>query len=90
MNVEPAKLPDGLEAFAKAAAILAEENGIDAFEMTVKPKFELGNYFLRSLYGEIKVRFWQTDGRGRPSRNIVVNYQSSIELPVEYTPASSN
>lgn len=89
MKAEPAKLPQGCEAFAKAAAELAEEHSIESFEMTMKPKFARDDFASRQTYsGDIKVRFWQTDGRGRPSRNIRVRYEASVEFAVEYTPES--
>jgi len=89
MNPQPAKLPDGCEAFARAAAALAEAHGIEKFEMTMKPKFGRDDFDAKKTFnGDIRVTFWQTDGRGRPSRNIRVRYEASVEVAVEYTPES--
>jgi hypothetical protein len=91
MNAMPPQLPPGCEAFAKAAAALAEAHGIERFDMIMRPAFERDDYeSKRSLNGEIKVSFWQTDGRGRPSRNIRVRYEAAIEIAVEYSEESSN
>ena len=91
MNAIPPTIPAGCEAFAKAAAALAEAHGIERFDMTMRPKFERDDYdSKRSLNGDIKVAFWQTDGRGRPSRNIRVSYECRVEIATEYTPESVN
>lgn len=38
--------------------------------------------------GTVKVIYWATDGRGRPSRNIRIHYLAKMESVVQYTPES--
>jgi len=90
MNAQPPAIPAGCEEFAKAAAALAEEHGIRAFEMTMTPAIDRSNLASGGVRGEIKVSYWSTDGRGRPSRNIRVVYDVCVELAVEYTAESTD
>lgn len=88
MNATPPTIPAGCEDFAQAAASLAEAHGINRFEMTMRPDYREDDIDRNRVSGEIKVSFWRTDGRGRPSRNIRVSYEACVEIAPEYTPES--
>lgn len=92
MNATTPTVPPSLEGFAKAAAALAEAQGIKRFEMTVEVDFDDEKKFepKPDWCGSIKVIYWATDGRGRPSRNIRIHYTAKMEAVVEYTPESAS
>lgn len=90
-EITPPKIPETHVAFAKAVANLAAAHGIDRFEMTFHPKWEMNierNCDPR-IHGDAKILFADADGRGRPCRNLSINLVANLSLPIESNPESS-
>ncbi len=82
-------LPDKLIEFAKGVAKLAAETGVDRVDLVIRPSWRGICGVRDKLYGEVKIAYWQTDGRGRPSENLRVSVVSTMDHSVIYTPSSS-
>ena len=90
-NIPTPKLPEGYTAFAKSIKDLAVLNNIDNFVLSIKPKYQDGLYTQGfSVHGEVKIHYWQTDGRGRPSENLRLIFDGSHTVELIKNPESSN
>lgn len=91
IKVSAPEIPQNFVEFAKAAAEIADANGIASFRMTFKPGFEqkMRNYDPR-LHGEITIAFDAVDGRGRPCRNLAITLDAHLTLAIEKNPESFN
>ena len=72
--------------FAKDVADLAEKNGVDTFELIMKPKFD---YSCR-YSGNVTVSYSSKDGRGRPCRILTMSCDATIIHVIEENEESSN
>jgi hypothetical protein len=90
--ITPPEIPEIHVAFAKAVANLAAAHGIDRFEMTFRPKWEMrmGDDYDQRINGDMKIIFADVDGRGRPCRNLSINLDARLSLPIQSNPESSS
>jgi hypothetical protein len=89
--ITPPKVPDSHVAFAKMVAELAVGHGIDRFEMTFRPKWNCLSTGERPdprIHGDMKIVFSDSDGRGRPCRNLAINLVTYLALEIESNPTS--
>lgn len=91
-TIQPPNIPDNYVAFAKAVADIAVANRIAKFQMTFEPRFEqkIGSDYDPRVRGNMVIAFADVDGRGRPCRNLAINLEAHLSLPIESNPESSS
>lgn len=87
-TVTPPEIPESHVIFAKAVADAATANGIDDFTLTYSPRRHGVSEMDRSFRGTLKITFSQSDGRGRPCRNLAIEMESTLRLKIESNPPS--
>lgn len=91
-KIEPIEVPASHIAFAEAVAALAEKNGIESFELKYAPHWERngGQEWDRRVRGEAVIRFSDKDGRGRPCRNLCIEFDAHVRHQLVSTEESSS
>lgn len=81
------QLPKAYFEFAKAIAAAAKFAGIDRFHLSFRPGFEIRREG-SSMTGEIKIDWALVDGRGRPSENLQLSFESTVRHQIIATSSS--
>ena len=89
-TIKPPEIPQEHVDFAKAVAELADNFGMDQFEMTYRPVFENRMQYPDLLGANLKITYKSVDGRGRPSRNLNIHLEARMVLNSVRTPSSSS
>jgi len=91
-QVKPIEIPQSHIDFAKAVADLADVNGIAEFRMEYEPNWreEKGEQWDRRVRGKARIHFRAKDGRGRPCRNLSIEFDATVNHAIESNPESSN
>lgn len=84
LEITPPSLPSEYETFARAVAELAKQNNIRDFTLLMRVESPLG----QRLFGEVKAVFFSKDGRGRPSENLKILIETTLELDLIKNPTS--
>lgn len=82
------QLPPATLAFAKAVAALAEQNGIEAFELQIEPRWREMRTPEVNIMGKLKFLYRSVDGRGRPSTKLHVHFDTNITHAIRNDPES--
>lgn len=82
MQIEATELPESHTDFAREVAGLAEKYGMDSFEMTYRPHWRNNDNPPSNLTGEIKIRYKATDDRGRPGRDLNIEFEARLKKRV--------
>jgi hypothetical protein len=82
LQVDALEVPESHGDFARAVAKLADEYGMDRFEMTYRPKSSWPDEDRtdRRISGDMQIRYSSTDGRCRPCKNLSVNINANFSL----------
>lgn len=89
-TVDPIVVPPSHIAFANEVASIAEKNGIKAFTLEYDPGWTGVGRWDNRVKGYAKVLFTSQDGRGRPCRNLSVQFDACIRHVIETNPESTN
>lgn len=91
-TIKPIEIPPSHVAFANAVADLAEQNGIREFDLTYRPEWERvgGEEWDQRVNGKATIHFSAKDGRGRPCRNLGIQFDATIIHPIETTSPSTD
>ncbi len=85
---EPITIPEKYTEFAKAFADLTELHGITDCQAIIKPHWK--DEIDRRTWGELKIHSRQIDGRGRPCRNLCIDFTANHTVNLISTPESSS
>ncbi|KFZ27716.1 MAG: hypothetical protein KQ78_00026 [Candidatus Izimaplasma bacterium HR2] len=78
-RVDAIEIPETHISFAHNVAILAEKNGIKSFTLRYVPDWnEPGQEHDRRVKGDAIIEFSAMDGRGRPCRQLSINFDARI------------
>lgn len=72
------ELPEQHQRFIDSVVAAAKENGMNEFEITYRPHWETPD--ISHCYGDIKVCYCGTDGRGRPDHRVSVEFNATYKL----------
>ena len=91
-SAKPIEIPESHIEFANAVAALAKQNHIAKFELKYDPhdEYDKGQPWGRQVRGEAVIRFSDKDGRGRPCRNLSIEFEARHSHSIVSTPESSN
>ena len=85
LEVTPPALPPEYESFARAVGELAKQHHMRDFTLSMRADAPLGP---RRFHGEVKAIYWTKDGRGRPSENLIIQVESTMEVDLIRNPES--
>ena len=90
--IKPIEIPQSHIDFATAVADLAGKNGIAEFRMEYEPlrQHQKGEEWDRRVRGKARIHFRAKDGRGRPCRNLSIEFDATVNHAIESNPESSN